>query len=73
MNSSRKTTIIAEGIFLWAQVQNLKGDDDSDSALAFRRGWELFEQAYPHEVIEFVQKEQFNLFDRVNAAHHLLS
>lgn len=59
MNTSEKTAIIAEGIAAYAKVQDGQGTE------ALLR-WDKWKERYP-QFADFVKKEQFDLFDRVNA------
>lgn len=68
MNASDLTTRIAEGIALWARVQNLAPSDRSLQACEARDEWADWELGHSAKLIEFVKAEQFALFDRVNAA-----
>lgn len=65
MNNSDRTTIIAHGIHLWARVQNLTISENGPSH-PFARAFSEWARAYP-DYVEFVKREQFALFDRVNA------
>ena len=65
MNTSRRTRIVADGLALWAAVQDLPGnapDDNYD-----RRCWERW-AAENRAYVAFVKCEQDQLFNRVNAA-----
>lgn len=66
MNSQR-TKRIAHGIYLWAQLQDLSMNDNSRNSSRVKREWEAWKRHNGMIAIEFVQKEQFNLFDRCNA------
>lgn len=65
MNNSRRTKIIAEGVALWAAVQDMPGNEVRGSKPL--KAWEEWRATFP-EFVEFVEQEQFALFDRVNAA-----
>ena len=65
MNTSRKTAIIADGIAKYAAVMDLPGSawvSDTPEGIA----WFEWEMAYP-QWVEFVKREQSELFDRINA------
>jgi len=66
MNNSRRTTIICNGICLWARVIDqpvlAQTDDERDNV----ENWEKWAETWPM-FVEFVKAEQFALFDRVNA------
>jgi hypothetical protein len=66
MNASQKTTIIARGIARFAAVQDLAPSDARPEAKAIRNHWFVWCDAHP-QWVEFVEREQFYLFDRVNA------
>lgn len=63
MNNSKRTRIIARGIYLYSCVQDVPGDqlDGSIEQKAWNR-WKLDHTKY----IEFVINEQYKLFNRVN-------
>lgn len=65
MNNSHRTTIIARGLALWAEVQDMPGDKVEGSWPA--RKFADWSNRYP-QFVDFVKAEQFALFDRVNAA-----
>jgi hypothetical protein len=65
MNSSRKTAIIAEGIALYAVVQDMPCSQISGSVA--QEKWDAWCRAHPTQYAEFVKKEQYRLFDQVNA------
>jgi hypothetical protein len=60
-----RTIMVAEGIYLYAQVQNLPVRELVGSEAA--RKWNEWSARYGQEMTDFVRNEQFNLFDRVNA------
>lgn len=62
VSTSEMTTIVAKGILLYARVQNM-GRDNHNTAWVIE--WGQWETTYP-EWVEFVKKEQFDLFDRIN-------
>lgn len=64
-NASHKTMIIAQGISLWADCQDMPGDKLAGSWPD--RKWKDWANRFP-QYVEFVKAEQFALFDRVNAA-----
>lgn len=65
INSSELTTVVAEGIFLWAKVQNAPASQVRGSLM--EKDWKDFEESWP-EWVDLVKKEQFALFDKVNNA-----
>jgi hypothetical protein len=64
MNCSERTTIIAEGIYLFARVMNesLDGPIMTEPTKA----WHAWVEKHP-SYADFVRREQARLFDRVNA------
>jgi hypothetical protein len=66
MNASEKTRNVAEGIARFARVQDLAPSDATPVAKAIRLKWQEWCDAHP-QWVEFVEREQFYLFDRVNA------
>lgn len=67
MNNSRRTTIIAQGIALWAVVMDQPTSPMNQEQIENEKAWLVWENDNP-QFVEFVKREQFNLFDRVNAA-----
>lgn len=67
INTSEKTRIIADGIALWSRVQDLSAIDGTLLANSVRADWQRWCAVNP-QWVEFVEREQFALFDRVNAA-----
>lgn len=65
MNNSDLTTLVARGISLWAEVQNLTASNFSPRAVTARETWEQFETRNPAKLVAFVKAEQYALFDRV--------
>ena len=63
VSTSEMTTIVAKGILLYARVQNMSNSDAQHSG-AYQE-WGQWKTTYP-EWVEFVKKEQFDLFDRIN-------
>lgn len=63
MNTSQRTRIIAQGIALYAAYQDEPGVSPNHDVLD---AWEKWAQEYPRYV-KFVEREQFALFDRINA------
>lgn len=66
MNASERTVIIARGIYYWAYLQNLRGDDDSSLAKSIWALWHKWCKENP-KYVEFVREEQTALFDKVNS------
>lgn len=62
MNNSRLTAVIAQGIFLWAVVQDLPGDMVEGSPEQKR--WNEWANQYP-VYVPLVKREQTELFDRL--------
>lgn len=62
MNASRMTKVVAEGIALWAAVQDLPGNKVQGSPEL--GAWLEWADRYPI-LIDRVKKEQSNLFDRI--------
>lgn len=63
MNTSNKTVHIAQGIYLYARLQDMapvkvRGSEEE-------REWGLWCEKYSY-YRDFVTQEQYNLFDRVN-------
>lgn len=65
MNNSQRTKIIAQGIALYAEFQDTSVVHPSYNKLA--QQWEDWSNEWP-AFARFVCTEQYNLFDRVNAA-----
>ncbi len=55
MDNSRKTAIVAEGIFLWSKVQDRPDPCDKDA-------WKRWASLYP-SMVELAKAEQYRLFD----------
>lgn len=66
MNNSQRTAVIAHGLYLWAQVQNLPGSDARNELHPVTALWIKWTETWP-QWVPFVKEEQFNLFDRVNS------
>lgn len=66
INTSRKTVIIAEGIALYAAYMDLSPTDLKPNSASIRQAWLGWEATKPSAWVEFVKKEQYYLFDRVN-------
>lgn len=64
INTSEMTTHVAKGILLYARVQNLPVVYLPGSEA--ERDWESWKATFP-EWVEFVLKEQNDLFNRINA------
>lgn len=64
MNTSRRTTLVAEGAYLWAKCMDLpwKAVDSSPEMAA----WNEWSTTHGPEMAKFAQDIQFALFDRVN-------
>lgn len=68
MTASRMTVVIAHGIYLYAQYQDMPGEAYHLNP-AWRKvaeDWRVWAEQNP-KLVTFVQKEQYDLFDRVNA------
>ena len=64
MNASGKSTLLAEGIYVFAKVQNQPWvDDGSEQWFVNSRDWTVWKQKHP-ELVSAVEKLQSNLFDR---------
>ena len=63
MNTSQKTRLIAQGIYLWASVQDSPMDTKESPIW---KAWNAWMELNP-QWVDFVKMEQFDLFDRVNA------
>ena len=61
MNNSHRTMIIAQGIAVYAALQNTNG------ARKETANWITWCQQRTDSEIAFVRQEQFNLFDRCNS------
>ena len=64
-NCSQLTAVVAQGIALWAAVQDFSPADRSLAATDAREKWEGWAAAVPH-LVETAKAEQFALFDRLN-------
>lgn len=67
MNNSYRTRIIAQGIALYAVVMDNPAIATTLSQRTSRDDWTVWQEDYP-QFVEFVKREQFALFDRINAA-----
>lgn len=67
MNNSSRTRDMARGIYFWACLQDLPMAQAEDPNQIERKAWNDWARAHNQNEIAFVQREQFNLFDRVNA------
>jgi hypothetical protein len=63
-NASRRTVIMAEGIVLYARVQDEPACPLDTPA---KRAWNEWCASHTQAYQDFVRNEQFKLFDRVNA------
>lgn len=63
-NASRKTVIIAEGMLLYARVQDEPACSLGTPAM---KAWYEWCESHTAAYQDFVRNEQFKLFDRVNA------
>ena len=61
INTSEMTTHIAKGILIYARLQNMP----AYWANPAQEEWESWKRQFP-KWADFVQKEQFDLFDRIN-------
>ncbi len=66
MDNSRRTTIIAQGIYLWARVMGQPSSVFTDEQRLNVVQWQGWAETWP-SFVEMVKSEQFKLFDRVNA------
>lgn len=64
VNTSERTTLIAKGILLYARVQNMPAAQVHGSEA--QREWNSWREYHGPKMEDFVRKEQFDLFDRVN-------
>jgi hypothetical protein len=62
--TGHRTAVIAHGIAIWAECQNVAGDKLAGSWPD--RKWKDWANRFP-QYVDFVKAEQFALFDRVNA------
>lgn len=66
MQASRTTAIIAQGVALWADLQDMPQARWAMEESSPGKKWAEWERRYP-QFVDFVKAEQFSLFDRVNA------
>jgi hypothetical protein len=64
MNNSAKTRDIARGIYLWACVQDLPLSAQNTDCIEWK-AWRDWERQHSRSTVAVVQKEQYDLFDRV--------
>jgi hypothetical protein len=63
INTSKRTVIVARGIYLWAQIQDYP---EGAAPQGLYDTWNEYYRAHPLEA-DMATKEQYDLFDRVNA------
>ena len=67
MNNSRRTKIIAQGIALYSALMDQTHAELSTPGNEIYAAWEAWTIRHP-TFADFVRQEQFDFFDRVNAA-----
>jgi hypothetical protein len=65
MNASQRTVVIARGIKLFAELQNM--NDAAAIGSVEQHKWNAFRATYPLDTVKFVMQQQADLFDRINA------
>jgi len=63
MNNSQRTRDMARGIYFWACLQDMPLDNKSSIEY---KAWKQWENDHTKREIDFVQRQQFELFDICN-------